>query len=249
MTTETLTPSQPTQTAAPASAAAPEDWARALLERQLWILGQLAEGGLEIARALERQATGAGSGEGQEAIHANIPMAYSRVARAVRMTILLQSKLIGEMQTIQAKAAHEAAHAHCLRGTQRVGLVHTQKARIGRIVGRIAWTDANDNGKADRMEREAVELLDQDELYGDVLTRPVSEIIAHICRDLGLEPDWPQLAEEAWAQAEIKSRRAGAPLAGLGPTPAPVILGLVPRIQGSAAEPDPDLSRRRTSGP
>ena len=50
MSTAALTPP------APASAADASDWARALLERQLWILGQLAEGGLEIARAIERSA-------------------------------------------------------------------------------------------------------------------------------------------------------------------------------------------------
>ena len=46
-----------------------------------------------------------------------------------------------------------------------------------------------------------------------MLSRPISELIALICQDLGLAPDWPQLAEEAWAKAEIASGAAGAPLA------------------------------------
>jgi hypothetical protein len=243
MTAATLTPPQPAQPGAPTSAAA-QDWARALLERQLWILGQLAEGGLEIARAIERQAT---SGEGKEGVRPDAPMAYARVARAVRLTILLQSRLIADLQTLEAKTAHEAAHAHCLGRTQRIGLVREQKARLGRIVGRIAWADGQDDRKADRMAREAVERLDQDERYGDILTRPVSELIALICRDLGLEPDWPQLAEEAWAQAEIKSGAAAGPLAAVGSPP--VILGLVPRIQGANAATHPAKASRRTAGP
>ena len=36
------------------------DWARPLLERQLEMLGRLAEDGLEISRAIARQAAGAG---------------------------------------------------------------------------------------------------------------------------------------------------------------------------------------------
>ena len=211
MTVATQTPRQPAMTAAPTSAAV-GDLARALLERQLWVLGQLAEGGLEIARAIEHRAT---SDESPDAVLDAAPLAYARVSRAVRMTILLQSKLIADLQALEAKAAHEAAHANCLNGTQRIGLVHDQKRRIGRTVARIAWVDDQDIARAQRLGRETVERLEQDELYGDILTRPFSEIIAQICDDMGLEPDWPQLAEEAWAKAEIESGGAGGPLAGL----------------------------------
>ena len=148
-------------------------------------------------------------------------MAYARVARAVRMTILLQSKLIADLQALEAKAAHEAAHGRCLNGTQRVGLECDQKDRIGRIIGRIAWADGADEDEVERLAEEAAERLDQDDLYGDILTRPVSELIAQICDDLGLQPDWPQLAEEAWAKAEIDSGAAGGPLAGLVMKPPP----------------------------
>jgi hypothetical protein len=88
-------------------------------------------------------------------------------------------------------------------------------ARIHRIVRRVAWAQGKAIEEVERLARDAVDRLDQDELYGDLLSRPVSEIIAHICRDLRLEPDWPQLAEEAWAQDEIASGAAGAPLAAL----------------------------------
>ncbi len=211
MTVATQTPPQPATTGVPASAAVP-DLARAQLERQLWVLGQLAEGGLEIARAIERRAT---SDESPDAVLDATPMAYARVARAVRMTILLQSKLIADLQALEAKAAHEAAQANSLNGTQRVCRVHDQKRRIGRTVARIAWADDQDLERAQRLGRETVERLEQDELYGDILTRPFSEIIAQICDDMGLEPDWPQLAEEAWAKAEMDSTAAGEPLASL----------------------------------
>jgi hypothetical protein len=210
--TATLTPPQPTQPGAPTSAAA-QDWARALLERQLWILGQLAEGGLEFARAIERQAT---SGEaGKEGVPAAAAMAYARVARAVRLTILLQSKLIADLQTLESKAANDAYTAHCRRALDQPRLEREQKARIGRIVGRVAWAEGREHAEIQRMARHAAEMLDHDDHFGDILTRPVSEIIALICRDLGLEPDWPKLAEEAWAQAEIKSGAAGEPLAAV----------------------------------
>ena len=202
----------PPQPAAPTGAPAP-DWARALLERQLWVLGQLAEGGLEIARAIERQATGAGSDDAApHTVDAHVPMAYARVARAVRMTILLQSKLIADLQALEAKTAEAAYTAKCRRALDRPHILREQKARIGRIVGRIAWADGREHAEIERLARHAAEMLDHDDHFGDILTRPVSELIALICQDLGLEPDWPQLAEEAWAMAEIAGGKVGGPL-------------------------------------
>jgi hypothetical protein len=224
--TVALTSPQTAQTDAPESAS---DWARALLERQLWVLGQLAEGGLEIARAIERQATGS-----KEGVRPDLPMAYARVARAVRMTLMLQSKAIEALQAMQSKADQQARSAQLQREFAHPGLVRARKVRIGRIVGRIAWADGQDHERVKRLAREAFERLEQDELYGDILSRPVSEIIALICKDMGLEPDWPRLAEEAWAKAEIA---AGGALAALTAPPRPAPANDQDRLAPQAASP------------
>jgi hypothetical protein len=65
-----------------------------------------------------------------------------------------------------------------------------------------------DPAVADRLAEEAAERLEHDDIYGDLTTRPVGEIVALICRDLRLSPDWSRWAQEAWAQEEIRS---GAP--------------------------------------
>ena len=62
---------------------------------------------------------------------------------------------------------------------------------------------------------EAGDRLDDIDLYGDLLDRPVSEILARICADIGLPLDWTRLAQEAWAQTEMHGGLAGAPLAAL----------------------------------
>ena len=195
------------------SEAPAEDWARPLLERQLWILGRLAEDGLQISRAIARQATGAGADDGlpaQDLAKGDVPLAYARVARAVRMTLLLQSKLIRELQFREASLARDAARAEADQSEDR-------KARVERIVGRIALAEHDDVETVEQLVEEAAERLDQDDIYGDVLSKPVSEIVARVCQDLGLDPDWPRLAEEAWAREEIQSGAAGSPLAGLRP--------------------------------
>ena len=206
------TPTHAPQTGAPPCADDADDWARALLERQLWMLGRLAEVGLEIAQAIERQAT---SDEARAVVSGDIPLAYARVARAVRLTLMLQSKVICELQSLERREAHEARCAQINADVARPRLERARKTRIQRIVGRVAWAQGEDGDGIERVMREAGEQLEQDDVYGDVLSRPVSELVALICRQLGLEPDWPQLAEEAWAQDEIAGGAAGAPLAAV----------------------------------
>ncbi|MGZ3280803.1 MAG: hypothetical protein ACXWKT_20555, partial [Caulobacteraceae bacterium] len=60
----------------------PEDWTRPFEMRQLQLLGDLAEVGLEVARAVERRTREAGP----EDDLTRLAMAYSRTARAVRLT-------------------------------------------------------------------------------------------------------------------------------------------------------------------
>ena len=192
MSTPIATPSNPSPTAA----AAPAEAGPGGLGRSLWMLGQLAEDGFEMSRAIKRRVTRALDDDGAAAADlAALSLAYARVSRAVRTAIMLQSKLLQDQQVLQ-----------------KAGV---QKQRIGRIVERIARTQHADDEIAELTAREAAERLDQDEVYGDVLSAPVSEIIARLCQDLGLKPDWPVLAEEAWARAEMDGGAVGRPLAPL----------------------------------
>ncbi len=178
-------------------------------DRQLELLDRLAEVGLEIALTLERQAKAAAPEEraGDPSVDLQaVALAYSRVARAVRLTILLRSKLAdaGDMPEVDpVDDAQEAAEG--------------RKLRIERVVRRIVQAETDDEEKIERLLDEATDRLDEDDCYGDVMMRPVSEIVADICRDLGLDPDWSRLAQEAWAREEVRSGEAGWPLASALP--------------------------------
>ena len=182
-------------------------WARPMLERQLQMLGELAEMGLNVARAIERQAVQAGAETGVQ----DIALAYARASRAVRMTIALQAKLIGALQALEQRAPFEARWAEILGEAARND--HPRRARIERIARRIIKAEHPDQDQVERLADEAAERLDDQDLYGDVLSRPISEVVALICRDLGLSPDWPRLAQEAWALEEIAGGVPGWPLA------------------------------------
>src|ERR1700759_2790685 len=92
----------------------------AMLDRQLAILGRLAEAGLEIVVAVEAQAQGKRTG-GEAVVQGDVAMAFNRVARAVRQTLMLQSKLIEALQDHETgraarKAAARASAARIVRG-------------------------------------------------------------------------------------------------------------------------------------
>jgi hypothetical protein len=217
--TPVLTQTAPSDAeACDAPAGGAEDWARPPIERQLALLGRLAEAGLEIALAIERQATGMATSAGAQGdttavARGDIALAYARVARAVRMTVALQSKRIKELQALEEGAARALVAAEAEEDDARLDLEDARKARVERIVTRVIKAQLDDEDAVERLADEASERLDDEDLYGDVLARPFSEIVADICRDLGLDPDWSRLAQEPWAREEIDSGQAGAPLA------------------------------------
>jgi hypothetical protein len=163
------------------------DGARPLLDRQLQVLGRLAEAGLEIAVALEAQAKG-----GEAVVQGDIGMAYNRVARAVRQTIMLQSKLIEDLQD---------------RETGRAGRKAAARASAARIVRGVIDDDrTNDAERAERLAGEAAERL-REEDFSDLPARPFADAVAEICKDLGLSPNWLALAEHcAAAEAALAGR-------------------------------------------
>jgi hypothetical protein len=188
---------------------------RAVIVRQLQVLGELAELGLDIARAIARQAATEAPGEAPaempgettrapQVVKGDVSLAYARVARAVRLTIALQSRLLQDL-----RALDEVAERHLHGG--RSNTARERKARVRRILDRVIDAEVGDAAEGDRLAGEVRERLENDDIYGDVLARPVGEIVAMICRDLGLSPDWVRLAEEAWAQDEIAGGQAGSP--------------------------------------
>jgi hypothetical protein len=180
-------------------AALAEDWARPMVERQLQVLGRLAEAGLEIAVALEAQAKG-----GEPVAEGDLAMAYNRVARAVRQTVMLQARLIEALrEQAEGRAGRKAA--------ARASATRLVRGVIGD--GDDALGDDDGGGDAERAERlraEAAERLERED-FGDLLARPFSEVVAGICRDLGLSPDWLTLAEDcAVAEAALRGEAEAA---------------------------------------
>jgi hypothetical protein len=172
-------------------------------ERKLAILSELAEAGLEIALALKGRIIETTNLEPDPAAvgeYADLARAFDRVSRAVRLSIALRDKLLNAADSRPGRDTTQETR------NERAG-------RVRRIVRRVAKADFKDGLLLEAVDRHVGERLNDRDITGDLLGRPIGELVAKICADLGLMPRWRELAEEAWAQAEIAERPPGSPYA------------------------------------
>jgi hypothetical protein len=152
----------------------------------------------------------------------------------VRQGILLQTHLLAEPEE---KPEREAKAGKGKDEDREMTLTWLEpedskregrRERVAQIVERMARNDGEPEETVERLYNEAAERLEMLDVYGDPAFRPISELVAEICRDLGLSPDWAVLASHPWARKEIAlgersaddclHEEAGWPLKG-GPPP------------------------------
>ena len=185
---------------------------RARLGRQLHLVRRLADKGLEIAQGLWRTA-GAVPGKvyrREPPVDLNwLHAVHAKVYRALRMACLLKARLLAELRKPDSELAAALEPA-------------------GEPPHDADAADAEARPEpADRVDYERADSLPPDRLYRYVMTRPVDELIAEICADLGLAPDWLREAE-----AEHARRHAADPPAFRGEPPTSATTEGAARAQG-----------------
>jgi hypothetical protein len=168
---------------APDPASAAPD-ARARIEAQLVMLDRLAQVGMEIAEACGREAKAAPVEAG---------LAFARVARAVRMTIALQSRLAKDLAALD-RADEVAERARTTKRRTRLAQLIEDAARAKvdaqREAGSRFWADEDAiEDEIEALTSEGYERLTDAE-DGDLWGRPFNEVVAGVCKDLGLSPEW-----------------------------------------------------------
>jgi hypothetical protein len=233
----------PTPDAAPVPDDLCED--RARLDRQRARLDRLADLGLEIAEGLAAQA----KGTGPQVVEGDVALAYDRVARAVRMAVMLESRLAADLRP----SAEQASGAG--PGAGPAEPAKARKDRVARIVRRVAEGQGGLDGfQIGWAAREARERLEHDDIYGQVMSQPVSDLVADICRDLGLTPDWAQdeigsgEVGEALQDLLALSPEAGDEGRGAASGDAPTMPTLDGRLHALATDPEVLAAARRESG-
>jgi hypothetical protein len=195
---------------APQIASKAAERARALCEQQLQTLTRLAEIGLELAAETARRAQA--EVLAADARAADFGLVYARIARAVRMTLALQSRVMKDLLALdEAETQAGAAAAEARAGAQR-DRAQARKDRVDNIVRRVIEAQHDDDETVERLTSDVWERLSDDDVYGDLSDWPIGEIVVRICEDLGLSPDWSAWAKEAWAaDATLPKPHAASP--------------------------------------
>jgi hypothetical protein len=180
-------------------------WARGRMLRHLELLDEAAEVGLKVVRAVGRRIEDDPSVDVEA-----VARAYAKASRALRQTIMLQDRLMRDINDWGEDLDRPECEA-------------AVKTRAQRIVGRIADLDEekSDARYIKEVQEYAEDLLDDEDLYGDVLERPLSDLVDQLCGNLGLEPNWSRIAAEPWALKELEAGQACAPLLAAAPVRAP----------------------------
>ena len=174
---------------APDPASAAPD-ARARIEAQLVMLDRLAQVGMEIAEACGREAK-APSSDGASRSHPGL--VFARVARAVRMTIALQSRLMKDLAALD-RADEIAERARTTKRRTRLAQLIEDAARAKldaqRESGARFWADEEAiEDEIETLTSEGYErLIDAED--GGLWGRPFDAVVAGVCKDLGLSPEW-----------------------------------------------------------
>jgi hypothetical protein len=186
-------PSDPSQDAREAFACGV---AHGRTEQRLAMLRELSEIGMRLARGVERQA------ETPETASGDLGLAFSRIARAVRQTLALEARLEGEREACvqEERAMRDQQLARAARSS-----VERRSKLVRRAVGQAIESDAEEND-FEQLFDDLDERLGDREDDDDFLDRPVSELVARICKDLGVAVDWSLWEDEGWALAEAAAR-------------------------------------------
>ncbi len=194
----------------PSETTAQADAWRPAMVRQIEMLGEMAEAGFDMVMAMRRLALATmdepAQGDGAKpAIDVEaLGLAFSRVSRAVRMTLALQAKAIEDIRAFDRGDAPKPKPA--------ASPADVRRQRVKGVVDRAILAEHGAGREFEQMSRFAERLLEDENLCDDILSRPMSELVDMICRDLGLKPDWTLFAEETWAQREVESGEVGKPL-------------------------------------
>ena len=172
-------------------------------EQRLRVLEELAEIGMDLARALHRRVMADEPAAEAGAEPVDCGLMFSRISRAVRLTLAMEERLAAGLSPMKARAAEAQAKRAYYRG-------EAAKEKVEEAVTRVVEAELDlDAETLEGLRAEVEEWLDDDEAFDDIAERPLGETVAWICRAMGLTPDWSRWDGEAWA-AEAAVAAAGA---------------------------------------
>jgi hypothetical protein len=162
-------------------------------ERRLRWLEELAEIGMELARALRPRAD---ADETPDKTTGKDPAtAFAPLSRAIRLTLALEARTDEDLRNLKAGivVAREAAWAPLPEPVRK-----DRVERVRGLVLAVVDAEAEDPDEYGELYEALDERLEEDEAYFNLARRPVRETVERLCKDLTLTPDWSRWQGEGW---------------------------------------------------
>jgi hypothetical protein len=200
--------SAPTPQDPPANAGAPDPTV-VRAEERLAMLRELAEIGMELARALKPGAAPVAAAPDTQGKVRDPAAAFAPLSRAIRMTLALEARTDQELRDLKAGIVKGPEHERLqtVDGAQTTAeKAEAHKCRLGRLVQEAADADPTiDTEQAFCDLSEALdERLEHDEAYLECERRPLLETLQRLCADLGIDVDWSRWDGEGWIGPRIR---------------------------------------------
>jgi hypothetical protein len=188
-------------------------------ERRLQLLEELTDIGMNLARALERQAlaaadriesaepaaldaTEASASRGPTPTTPDPSVAFARISRAIRLTLALEARTDEALRALRAGVAAEceASRDQARRRATAEALARNRARRdtVERLVIEAAEREIEDDEALCGVFEALEERLDDDAVYFHLDRLPLRETVERLCADLELTPDWSRWEGEGW---------------------------------------------------
>jgi hypothetical protein len=195
-----------------------EAGARGRSERRLAAAHELVEVGLDLARALRAevmaQVSGVENAEGEAAgkpvFGGDVALAYSRIARAVRMSLALEAMIDGDVQVRHERVRRETWSQDSLDRINEGAEAEAEAEEMIRSeVRRAIEADGAGRGERERLFGALEEVLEDEHDWKAIEGLSLGEAVEYICRELGVPFDrelWLDEAEPDADAADVPDR-------------------------------------------
>ena len=156
----------------------------------------------------------------------DLSLAYAKVSRSIRQSVLLEEKLEA-LQRDRASGLEDARRARALKRAeaqaaraeadeaaefqQAHGARLAREETVSETMQEITFSQREDREEVEALDVEVAELLEEGAGYEGYGDRPVSETVARLCKALDLDPGWEDFAREDWAKDEARAGVVGSP--------------------------------------
>jgi len=198
--------------------------------RRLRVSQRLGDLGLELAEAVQARALAVARAEAAveagdadagpsasdraavQAFGGDLSLSFNRLSKSVRLSVALEMRIEKDLNA-DTEVRRVRAQADQRQAEERaVAKKRNETTREDLIEGAVQVFI-----EAEAEEDEAEDLMNdlsdmvEDGLATKLAHLPISGAIEHLCRDLGVTPDWDEVARERWAYEEARDGVPGSP--------------------------------------